>query len=335
MKKILGISLVAMMAVTTARAEIASKAYVDTNFQAKALAQTVTNGNETTYPSEDAVYDFVTSQVSTGTSKGVKYGDSSTVGSSTQPVYINDGVATAISSLPATSVTEDTTHRFVTDTEKSTWNAKQNDLVVSGEGANLVGAGGITLAESNGVITITAPAGYDDAALAGRVTANENAIGTLNGNASTSGSVANSIAAAIGDTTGWVAAYGTGVDTVSEAIAAVNTKAGNALTSSSALDGANITAGTVPETALDTTTQNKINGAVQDVSSGTSTSGNGTIIVDGSPVSVYGLNSAAYTASTAYLPAVATSSTGTDGTYVLTMKVVGDVQTLAWETIER
>ena len=43
MKKILGISLVAMMAVTTARADIASKAYVDTNFQAKAL-ETKTTG---------------------------------------------------------------------------------------------------------------------------------------------------------------------------------------------------------------------------------------------------------------------------------------------------
>lgn len=73
---------------------------------------------------------------------------------------------------------------------------------------------------------------------------------------------------------------------------------------------ATITDGTVTKAKLASAVQTslgKADTAVQSVIAGDSTSGNGTIKVDGTAVSVYGLQSAAYTASTAY----ATSAQGT------------------------
>ena len=73
---------------------------------------------------------------------------------------------------------------------------------------------------------------------------------------------------------------------------------------------ATITDGTVTKAKLASAVQTslgKADTAVQSVTAGDSTSGNGTIKVDGTVVSVYGLQSAAYTASTAY----ATSAQGT------------------------
>jgi len=57
--------------------------------------------------------------------------------------------------ITASNVTEDTTHRFATDTEKTTWNAKQAALV-SGtniktvNGASLLGTGNISIAGGGG-----------------------------------------------------------------------------------------------------------------------------------------------------------------------------------------
>lgn len=59
-----------------------------------------------------------------------------------------------INDVAATKVTEDSTHRFVTDSEKTTWNAKQ-DALVSGtniktvEGQSLLGSGNIDLTKSD------------------------------------------------------------------------------------------------------------------------------------------------------------------------------------------
>ena len=88
----------------------------------------------------------------------------------------------------------------------------------------------------------------------------------------------------------------------------------------------------------------KADSAVQSINSGKT---NGTIDVDGTDVAVKGLGSAAYTASTAY----ATSAQGTkidniadatklaagqgDGTYTLTMSVSNNVATYKWEMIDR
>ena len=66
---------------------------------------------------------------------------------------------------------------------------------------------------------------------------------------------------------------------------------------------ATITDGTITKTKLDSSVQTSLglaDSAVQSITTGDATSGNGTIKVDGNAVSVYGLGSAAYTASTAY-----------------------------------
>jgi len=61
MKKILGVSLVALMAVSTARAEIASKAYVDNNFQAtSAIVESISSSStHAQYPTAKAVWDSI------------------------------------------------------------------------------------------------------------------------------------------------------------------------------------------------------------------------------------------------------------------------------------
>ena len=103
----------------------------------------------------------------------------------------------------------------------------------------------------------------------------------------------------------------------------------------------------ITKTQLDSSVQTsltKADTAVQSVKSGTA---NGTIDVDGTDVAVKGLGSAAYTASSAY----ATSAQGTkiddiaeatklaagqgDGTYTLTMSVSNNVATYKWEMIDR
>lgn len=66
----------------------------------------------------------------------------------------NDAVTNSkISSVSATKVTEDSTHRFATDSEKSTWNAKQDALVSATNiktinGSSILGSGDLTVSGS-------------------------------------------------------------------------------------------------------------------------------------------------------------------------------------------
>ncbi|MBP5363752.1 MAG: hypothetical protein J6Y49_00165, partial [Alphaproteobacteria bacterium] len=98
MKKLLTVSLVAMMAVTTARAEIASKAYVDQREAAAvSTANTYTNTMIGDIDGAD-VAAAIASAVSGGTANVVTHDGA--VGDATTPVFVTaQGVATAGTAL--------------------------------------------------------------------------------------------------------------------------------------------------------------------------------------------------------------------------------------------
>ena len=103
-------------------------------------------------------------------------------------ITVNNG---AITVNHATKATKDNDGNVITSTyaTQTTVNGISDKIGTVPSGKTLVDM----IGEAQSAAT------YDDTALAARVTANENAITTLNGTASTSGSVANSIAAALTD----------------------------------------------------------------------------------------------------------------------------------------
>lgn len=63
---------------------------------------------------------------------------------------VNDLIAEATTDIPATEIVQDATHRFVSDTEKNTWNAKQDaltfDSTPTASSSNPVTSGGVKTA---------------------------------------------------------------------------------------------------------------------------------------------------------------------------------------------
>ena len=192
-------------------------------------------------------------------------------------------------------------------------------------------------------------ASYDDTALAGRVSANETAITKLNGNASTTGSVANSIATALSEYSK------TGADT-SYATADQGTKADSALQTVTANNGAGVVTNVSKSGTAITMTKAKVtesdladavvaklgagNSALQatDITTGAT---NGTIAVDGTDVAVKGLGGAAYKAENYYQTAgnyiVVPASSSATGKSVLTYDAEANSGAGAyyWEPIGR
>lgn len=353
MKKILGISLVAMMAVTTARADIASKDYVDTNFQAtSALVKSTAGGGtgilststDAQYPSAKAVYAYVDTVNTTATNaiQGVSVNNTELTPDANKKIAITiaegatngtiavNGDDVDVHGLGSAAYADTTAFDAAgaattavnaitaTGTNGVSASASNGAITVSGTAATDAAAGVIKIASAEeitaGTSTTTAvtpaqlaaaksAAEYDDTALAGRVTAiegsaaytsgitsalvtqigtNQTDIATLNGNASTSGSVAN---------------------TVQTAITALDLD--NTYAPIDVLDGVNSTAGTG-----DVANGNVVTQVTQ--SDGVVTVTHGNAIME-------------------------TSATGTDGVSVLTRTVDGTTGavTYKWETIQR
>ena len=316
MKKILTVSLVAMMAVSAARAEIASKAYVDTkdgdlttlntsvktNLVAainslKGEVNTNTGAIETLNDDEEnpnsvagkiaAALDAVNADSAI---QGVKVNNSELTpdangkvdvtveeGTTNGTIAVN-GSDVAVHGLGSAAYTASTAYDAAGDAaavqtalEALIGDVPENSTVMdeiadAGSDIKSVKVNGTALEpDANGAVNVTAAEGSTNGTIA--VNGSDVAVhglGSAAYTATTAYDAAGTAAGLVGDTSGWATAYGSGVDTVSEAIAAVATTA---------------------------------NGAVQDVSEGST---NGTVSVDGTDVAVHGLGSAAYTASTAY-----------------------------------
>jgi hypothetical protein len=117
--------------VTIAQIGAAAASHVGTGGSSHAAVTTTTNG-------------FM---ISTDKSKldGISTGANKTATSTVNGNILVDNVEKVVythpSTHPATMITEDTTHRFVTDTEKSTWNGKANTTVVTTSANGLMSSG--------------------------------------------------------------------------------------------------------------------------------------------------------------------------------------------------
>lgn len=292
MKKILTVSLVAMMAVTTARAEIASKAYVD---QREAAAVSTAN----TY-TDTKVGD---------TSDWRQTGDTSDPDVATA---IARAVAGAAGDASAAIADLDATVTQAAGADGLALSVTQTDGVVTAVSGSIAantyepyGAASTAIAALDATESQTA--GADGLALS--VTEVDGVITGISG----------SIAANTYD------AYGSASTAESNAATYTDTAIGTLPTNpSTSQPYADVVTyvGAVASTA---------NGAVQDVSNGTSTTGNGTITVDGSAVTVYGLQDLAFldTVDTAQIDDSAVTTAKINDSAVTTAKINDGAVTLA------
>ncbi len=343
MKKILGVSLVAMMAVTTARAEIASKAYVDTNFQAQALVQSVTDDDTTHYPSGDAVFEAIKTVNSTATN-------------AIQGVKVNGSALT-----PDGNKIVDVTVPTITDT----YNAASTD-----------GMSGVAVASAiaNATIAQSQVTDLSTDLAAKEVTAHK----TLAANAATdladnskkdvnyptlAAAKAIADAAVSGAATGYVAstqATTDGILTTNATTGAVevsatipNTKVSGlgSLATASTVTSSEITNGTIATEDLDSTLQAAITAAgtaLQQSDVVSTYASDGTAPVNGTAINAaitsldlgntYQAKGDYATAAQGALADTSLQKTTTvaaDGQYVLTKKVTAGVASYAWEMITR
>ena len=346
MKKILTASLVAMMAVSAANADIASTNYVTKSIDALNGAEAVDGAasgsyvvsvsqskgvvkptvvkfiddekniveNEKNAPTAGAVADYVEGKLGALTTGSGSLGDRVDVLEKT--LSDEGGLLDQVEALDEN---------------------KQDELGASNVKTN--GTTGVitSITATDGVVTATkAQIGTADIAdNAGiKKTQLESSVQTSLGKADTAVQNFNSL---VSSSTG----SGTVVKGVSQTAGKVAVTMGQIATADIA-DNAGI-----KKTQLESSVQTSLEKADSAVQSVTSGSTNGTIDVDGEDVAVTGLGSAAYTASTAY----ATSAQGTkidsiadatklaagqgDGTYTLTMTVTNNQPTYKWEMINR
>ena len=323
------VSLIAMLAVTNVRADIASSAYVDAKVgpveQALSGKQDVSNmvkatsgtglTNNTTstskYPSMATASAMITAalsstvtDVSTLQNTGVKHTASTAVGSETVPVYVaSDGTATPITSYSgnaatATKATQDAsgnviTTTYATKTELGTTNSNvaantSAISVINNESTGILKtAKDYTDSQISGITTGENSINSRLSAAEGTISQHTDDISTLNSNKQAKLSEAQLNAANSGITSTKVGNYDTHIadgdihvtaaqktawTAKQDAISDLSTIRSGAAAGATALQAADIVTGTA----------------------------NGTISVDGSDVSVKGLGTAAYTASTAY-----------------------------------
>ena len=314
MKKILTVSLVAMMAVSAARADIASTAYVQGAVSAETGARTqAITALETAYKAADKTLTDNLSGVTTrvGTAEGKITTLEGTVSGHTQDIAdINAELDTMATSETVQGIQNSlSTLQSTVNTNKTAADKTQTDL-------DTLEA---TVADhATEIADINTALGGKQATISD--------LATIRSNAAEGATAVQKTEVTTGTTNGTILVQGSEV--------AVKGLGSAAYTESSAY-------ATAAQGAL-------ADSAVQKVATG---SANGTIKVDNTDVAVKGLGSAAYTDASAYATSdqgtaattakavtdlISAGTTGSDGTYVLTATVSNNTVTgYKWELIDR
>ena len=369
---LLAVSLVAVMMVPAARADIASTEYVDKNMEVKANKATdnYTSGSTTQYPS------IKVAEAIAKVAAGAAVGDYALKTELEEEADARGQADTAINNKIGTVPTGKTVVKMIEEAQTAaTYNdaavkadikknadaittntaniaKKQDKLVASGENANIAGSDGVSVSiGTNGKITVAGNQAAINTALAGKqgkLTAGTGIkIDTTTNTISTDGLATNSDLTALQNTVSRHTASINkldGADTVdgsvkqqikmakSELTTSIQANATAAANAKSAADAAQATANkaVVANTAITGSTKTKITYDAK----GLVTGGSDLTAAD-IPTLTTGKISGLDTALAAKFVAPGTSAISKDGTYTLTMKVVNNQPTYAWEKIGR